>query len=276
MKTNKFFILCFGAGLILAGCNNQEAQKEDKVGDFAKTFAQFVSQNQKDSLLQYYPEAATADSLALTYVADSITVTPGATEGTYTITFNPNASLTATVDSLGNITVTESTGLFAYPAERLALAQQTGQWLEGANDVAQAERMNDADFTAYLEKKSKVSTAGMISVGKFVVTKEWEGPGDTGSGYNTLTNNTDQPIKGTDYVVIERIETPMGDPLGNSTSPGKDIPAHGSVKFTNTFDGHSFTEVTGVKMQISDADLKARNTPSYKGTEYEEYLKTKK
>lgn len=86
---------------------------EKEVAKFAADFATKVSKNQKNSLLEVWPDVAKADSLALTFNADSIAVEPTQTEGQFKVNFG-NADMIVTVAEDGKMTVGEAKGLFAW------------------------------------------------------------------------------------------------------------------------------------------------------------------
>ena len=96
---------------------------------FATDFATLVSHNQKDSLLAVWPDVAKADSLALTFNADSISVEETETTGTFKVKLGPNKELLVTRAEEGNMSVGETHGLFAWPEEKLLFAKN---WLGGA------------------------------------------------------------------------------------------------------------------------------------------------
>ena len=69
--------------LTIASCGSDVEQ----VKIFAIDVANKVSKNHKDSVVMLYPEAAKADSLALSFIADSVVVAPADSVDTYVVDF---------------------------------------------------------------------------------------------------------------------------------------------------------------------------------------------
>lgn len=71
----KLQLICASA-IVLTLAGSCSDGNEKAVRDFATDFATKVQNHQTDSLAAIYPGIEAADSIALTLVADSITVTP--------------------------------------------------------------------------------------------------------------------------------------------------------------------------------------------------------
>lgn len=270
MKKGILFFLV-ALALTATSCNSKSAEEEVK--NFGQHFVSKIAANQLDSLKACYPDIVKADSIA-TLKGDSISVVKES-DGLYTLTLAPNVTLKVTRGDDGVIKVNSSKGLFSYPTGKLDMAKKTGLWEESLQDAELADRMDDEDFFKYLS--DKVSVDKILTVDKkFHVTKEIMFMMDSGSGYYTIKNNTDQKINGSDYSIILNYVYIGGGMESNTRDiePGKDIAPNGTVKIVKPYTGHDFIELNGVKMNIPQEELAARFL-KYTGTEYKDYLKTK-
>ena len=255
----------------------KSATPEEQVKQFAINFAEKVSKNQKDSLTAIWPDVVKADSLALAFAADSISVEPTQTAGQYKVNFG-NADMLVTMAEDGKMTVDETHGLFAYPAEDIDFAKKTGQWKDGLNDLEQAERMGDKDFKAWVTTDFSKKIQGALTVGRQLKTiKDIEYMMDSGIMAAIIHNNSDIAFSASDYNVVFRycdLHDMMTERYSFETKPGKDIPANGTVQVACDFTGRYFPQSASVKMKLSNEQLAAKYFKPT-GNEYEEYLKTK-
>ena len=105
---------------ILCSCNIVGLGDEDSaVKDFAIDVATKVSKNQKDSVVMLYPDAAKADSLALSFIADSIRVEPADSTGMYVVDLGKGKEFTIEKKGEDSLVVTKSKGLFVFPEDDL-------------------------------------------------------------------------------------------------------------------------------------------------------------
>lgn len=260
-------------GISMASCH--KTKPEDEVKSYAKYFVEKVNANQVDSLVATYPDIAKADSL-ISINSDAIIVTDGDMAREYEVTLAKGVTLTVNRADDGTITVTESKGLFAFPADKTEIAKKTGLWEADLSDATVADRMKDEDFFNYLNKKANTSQIITISKGS--------------RGY-ILTNTTSQPISAGDYRIQVRTEEPTYIPGTSaidewvkkiSYEPGKNIEPNGTAQYYGTYEVYSYMmgqttnekEVTGIKWNLTPEQLKERFA-SYNGNEYKEYLKTK-
>ena len=187
-------------------------------------------------------------------------------------------SLKVGFDEEGNISVAESQGLFAFPTDKVEIAKKTGMANDSISDKDLADRMKDNDFFEYINKQVEEKKNSILSyTKKITVTKSPKYMMDSGSGYYTITNNSDKDIKGSDYSLIFKY-TYIGMGIMSSNirmEKGKDIPAKGSVRIPKTFSGHDGVALNGIKFNIPEEELLANYIP-FTGKEYQEYLDSKK
>lgn len=286
MKVRQILLLAAVGGLFLSSCSHdKKATPEDEVRRYGKYFVEKLSANQLDSLKSSYPDLSAADSV-MKIQSDTILVADKGS-GKYDVTLAEGITLKVSRADDGKISVTESHGLFAFPADKLATAKKTGLWDASLTDKQLSERMKDDGFFAYI--KSKQPSAGnIITIGKFVSQSDGFG----GTGYYTLTNNSDVAISGTDYTISVVSTYPTYEPEApnavadwvtkKSSEPGKDIAPKGSVKITSeivhTFAGGDIgpeKELKGIQWKLSPEQLQEKFA-SFTGKEYQEYLNTKK
>lgn len=254
----------------------KSASPEEQVKQFAINFAEKVSKNQKDSLTAIWLDVVKADSLALAFTADSIGVEPTQTAGKYKVNFG-NADMLVSVAEDGKMTVGETHGLFAWPAEDIEFAKKTGQWKDGLNDPEQAERMGDKEFkTLVTADFSKKMQDALKAEKKIIMIKDQVNPPEPGIMAAIIRNNSDIDISGTDYQVIFKISTSYAgmEDISNKENPGKDISAKDTVQVTCYWGLHNQPIEARVKMKLSNEQLFNKYFKAT-GNEYEDYLKTK-
>ena len=260
----------------LASCDNP--MKEAR--QFAEEFSTAVTAGDTTALYRIYPDAAKADSLALSYVADSLQLEPSATCDTLLIKFSPDVSVTAVKDGEGKFRVISSHGLFAYPAERLAYAKSTGQFADSLDDISNAERIADKGFDDFLAQKMKSQLNGALKIVSSTKGDFAEGEG----GYRepmsltvTIENSSEISIPGNAYRIIVTTSEWDADYMGDVTKThplaGKDIKPgeKQSFKYKHPYVGAQF--YSKIQMLNTGGDLVSGYTP--KGNEYAEYLSSK-
>ena len=277
-KINSVFLfsLTVAGCLIMASCGGKSVSPEDEVRNYSKYFIDKISENKTDSLEDSYPDILKADSI-VPIESDSILVVEK-TPGQYVVTLTEGVTLLVERSKNGDIWVSESKGLFTFPSDKMELAKKTGMWDDNLNDVQLNERMRDEDFFKYLNERSKSLVKSIISVDrKPHITKYADYWYEEWRGYYNLSNNTDYPIKGSDYSVIEKWEWEAQGRYDHGTNynPGKDIAPHSTIKYPVGGSGRSNSKIVGVKMKIPQEELVARFAP-FTGNEYHEYLDSKK
>lgn len=265
------------AAIALALASSCSDGKEKAVRDFATDFATKVQNHQTDSLTAVYPGIEMADSIALDFVADSLSVSPTETEGTYNVTLGNGASIVVRTAEDGTMTVASSKGIFKYPASTIAFAQKVGGIKPGASltDVQLAEVIGNLEsLSADLFDKYVASRKYAVTNGGFRTTKEPMFGMDEGKGYYILKNNSDQPIKADEYEItwLDEWMDAAGQTTKRRITPGLDIPANGTANYGISFSWHGGPSIKAITMKIPSKEQFFENfTPT--GNEYDEFIK---
>lgn len=262
--------------------NEISEESNEVVIDFVKDFARKIASGDNQDLNTAYPAITTETSFE-PLESDSVTVNSTG-PGQFDVILANGATLKVTRSTTGNITVTDSKGLFKFPDDKVKIAKQTGMWDDNLSDVQMLERMNDEGFFKYVKNKTKAPSK-IVSLGKYI-----EGPPTGGSSFfgdQVIVNNTNVPVDGKDYVIVYRVAGWYGDyglPNKNGEEagewtenrPGKPIPANGSIKITTGGHGAFGEQIIGVKMKLSSEKIREKYGQPLTGNEYQEYLQTKK
>lgn len=274
---NKKLTLILSAAAVAACMSLTSCGGNKDVENFAVDFGNKVAANKLDSVRMLYPAAAEADSLALTFAADSISVEPMEKDGEFKVTYANGKYIIVNRAEDGTITVKESTGLFAYPKEGMDFATQVGGLKPGLSDVKVAEVMaNMPGLKTKLYEDYIATLKNALVVGKLKITKQIAFMMDEGHGYYPLTNTTDQPIAAKDYTLNFRASwiNMMSEGSRSYSEKGKkDIPAKGTIQVPVSFSGRSGVELMSATVAKPTMEEFLSN---YKptGKEYEEYAKT--
>ena len=272
MKQKTFLLASVVA--LLTACNAGSGDPNADVKEFANRFANYVTNHQNDSVRTFYADAEKADSLALTFIADSIKVTETETPGIFLVKYNDAADITLTKGQDGKMTVNASHGIFAYPAEALEFARATGLWEARLSDADLASRMADKNFKPWLIKKHIKTSAQKFKVvgSPRVISSSGTSMSDMAVTVGvTVQSQSDQPISGTDYKVHFRGVDLR--PFGGSftwSENGKDIPPHGSVTITTQSSPYAEVKSAFVNTTLSE---EAHFNKYFKatGNEWKEY-----
>lgn len=259
--------------LMATSCNDT---RQNQVKAFADNFAQHVSNNERDSIIHYYPAAEYAQEFAVEYHADSITVAATDTDNVYLVNLGNGATMTATLTPEGTVTVTETFGLFRFPEEKLEFARKTGAVKPGINDERLAKTMITVDnmatelFNNYVEtRKNAIKNLG------HTITKDTYFMMDEGRGYYTLKNTTDQPIAAGDYSItwVDSWINMGGQGSKKRIEQGKkEIPANGTITIPFIFSGRGGSKLKAVTVNTPSQESFFKNyTPT--GHEYADYVK---
>ena len=265
----KKLLLAFIPFMTLCACSGKKTTPEEEVRNYGKYFVEKITANQLDSLTTSYPDIANADSI-VPVLSDTILVVE-TSPGQYNVTLTEGITLKVNRSDDGNISVTESKGLFAFPTDKVDIAKKTGMWDDKLSDAQLNERMKDEEFFKYIKDQIKNKTSNILTVGKYVDTSDPDANGRF--GYNTLKNNSDVDIDPSDYSMIY-YEFDF-DKQEYKTRSGKPIPAHGSIRIESsggTLFGEYFEKI---KWNLSEEQKVEKFTP-YTGKEYQEYLNSKK
>lgn len=211
MKNRKlFYIVVFTGllGIIASSCIRRKSSQEDQVRNYGKYFIEKVSENELDSLISSYPEIEKADSL-VSIQSDTIYVEKMETPGEFEVTLADGVTLKVERDEDGEITVINSKGLFAFPAETYRLAKESGMLSDDPSDATVSERLKDKEYFSWLKKKTSAKnvislTPGSISYNSKMgyddydyYTRQYQAVETV-----TVTNNTSVDISGSDYSVV--------------------------------------------------------------------------
>ena len=279
MKRN-VFICTVMALLMLSSCDNGEKA----ITDYALQFAKAVANGDSAQIVKMYPDAALADSLALSFVEDSIKIERNENDASILIHYTPEIWVKVLKDENDSIRVVSSKGLFAYPATQLEIAKKTGQYSDSLDDKGNAERIVDKLFLEYLVNNAKDKIKESL---KIVSTKGCDyGEGEGGmmepSGFiATVENQSDVLIEGKAYKVVIASSGyyiddffRVRDVIDYHPLAGKDIKPGEKIPFTYRGNEVGVSFKANIQVQDIGNDLLA----SYKttGHEYEEYLASKK
>ena len=190
-------LLMFATGIMLVACT--ENKDLEAVKQFANDFASKVRNNQVDSIRALYPDAVLCDSFALKFVADDIDVKKTDKDDKYIIHLGEGISFTVKKDEEGNMNITESHGLFAYPNETMDIARGVGIWEDELTDAQFAERVNDNDFKDFLSEKAMSDFTQKIEAKE--VSYTWATDKSIDKVFVTLKNLSDFDLKKSDYKI---------------------------------------------------------------------------
>lgn len=264
MRKLSLSILVTGLALVgsvaMGSCNGSEEKTNDNEAlEFANRFAEFVQNGQLDSIKAYYPDATLGDSLIA--MADSTATAPGkitldnikANEAadTFQVTTDFMGAFTLVRDADGSFKVAATRGLMHWPEDQRKLAQKLGQFDLALTDAENAGRMADTEFRAILVK----AFADYLNNNVYS-DKEWAFQGDAyvedSNTYATIVvhNKTNKAIAGSDYHLQYKLMTHyFGGGVGSETmtAAGKEIPASGSVTFSEDY-GFQYCPSGGAKI----------------------------
>lgn len=274
----KLTTFAFAAAAILLTATSCSNAGEKKVKAFADNFAKHVSEDNRDSIIYYYPAAEFANDFAIGYKPDSITVKSTDKENVYLVNLGDGATMTVTLSPEDKITINESHGLFSFPDSKLDFARKTGAIRDGINDARLAQTMLIVDnmatelFNNYVEtRKNAIKNLGAT------ITKDIDLMLDEGRGYYTLKNTSDQPIAAGDYSItwvkewyyigMEKEATEKYIEQGK-----KDIPANGTITVPFLYSGHVDNSITAITVNTpTQEDFFKNYKPT--GQEFAAYVK---
>lgn len=265
----------------LVSCNGLGGTSDaDQVKEFVTKFVKFVADNNVDSVKAMYNGLDGLDVNFAQISEEMVVEEDSSNPGTYTVKVG-EVELTVTRAQDGTMSITDSHGLFTYDPQKLDFARKTGQFKDGLGDIEQAKRMNDEGFEEYLLNKinSKIK-GGLKIIGHETYGDEYyEGEWMSAKGIVfTVKNNLDVDVPGSAYSVIYKSGY-WGDMSTAQTEviPGKDIAPQGTVTVRSTRLGPDMEsdDKWSVSMKsLSPEQLIGSYVPT--GTEFEEYLSTKK
>ena len=261
----------------------------DKYADvkqFMTDLSAAIEKNDTAAIQKMYPDAAKADSLVLAFDAEKAQIVAN-DDGSFKIDLGEGKYITILKNEGDDgMKVKSSYGLFAYPEQQLAFAKKTGQFVDSLDDISNAERLADKEFTDFLNLKIKSqqdNALKVVSVKKGDFVEGLGGPefGNVCATSVTVTieNTTDKTIPGNAYRVIMTIHEYDEEFVGwdfNRTYPynGKDIKPGEKQSFK--YQSKNLTIESGkakIQMLNTGEDLVSDYTPT--GNEYAEYLSSK-
>ncbi len=257
--------------LLLLSCSGNG---EKAVRDYALQFAKAVSSGDSSSVVKMYPDAALADSLALSFVEDSLKIESNEKGDSILIHYTSDIWVRALKDENDSLRIISSRGLFVYNADVMEFANSTGQFNSSLTDLENAERMNDKEFKPWLIKKHiKTAAEKFKVVGKPRVLYGEPAMSTTVTWEVTVKSTSDQPISGADYKVYFKGENKT-EPI-NWSENGEDVPPKGSVNIMTLGGMWTLVNSAYVNTTLSEeAYFNKYFKPT--GKEYEEFLAERK
>ena len=267
-----------GAAIWIPIHHHNEKLPEEKVRIFGSYFVEKVLSGQLDSIKAFYPEISMADSI-VPLKLDTIKVMEIA-PGQYDVTLAEGVKLKINRSEEGNITVSESKGLFAYPADKIGIAKKTGMWEDNLTDAQLNERLRDEDFFKFIKKSKTVNDKKVISVGQVQPNdKNIESCGFC-DGHLIITNQTDVFISGDDYELVNKVgyqgqATDYDDGYSEfgSYEKGKDLEPYGKARYEAEWGFRVYNNYR-IKWKLTKEQLQEKFAP-FTGNEYQEYLDSK-
>lgn len=263
--------ICMTA-LTLSSCNS----KEKKVREFTDRFAGFVEDNERDSILAYYPKAELIDTLSLDYDPADLKIEKGEKDGQFIVNFGDDKNMTVKVSDTGKIKIVESNGLIKVSKAKLKFAKATGAMKNVKNDADLAKHLIIVDnlstelFNKYVEKHKNA----VVNLGYTTTYSPMYGM-EEGKGYYTLRNNSDEDLTPDDYNITWSSEWMYAgmDNQGSKTEvkPGVAIKAHGTAQIPSSFTWHYSEDIKAITMRTPSQDeFFEKYQPT--GDEYADYV----
>ena len=145
------------ATVMASGCSDKKTQ------DFADRVADFVKANSVDSLASVYPEAK-FDSIAFSGDFEAIELKKTDVDGVTRACFGDIAYIDIEQDENGALKIIKSSGIVAFPQDKLDLAIKTGMVNDSISDVEKANRMSDAGFFSWLAERQSAELDNIITI----------------------------------------------------------------------------------------------------------------
>lgn len=243
-------ILC-----VICSCASNKSIK------MAKEFCNAIQIQDKEVILQLYPESLQSDSLVLP--TSDLKFNAKTVEGKSVVELTDGCYLVMEKDSDGGLKIVDSKGLFFFSPERIDFGSRTG-WIDaGMTDQEIAERFNDSGFIYFLVGKFKEG----LSVKS--VNSSYDGLVCDRFWTTTIVNNTGVDIDGSDYSISFKPEVSFDTPFPKQSS-GEDIKNGASLSFTYPASMEEGKVVGIIEFSISDTDILSKYVKPT-GNEYEQY-----
>ncbi len=279
MKTNKSIILLLTLSIVLF--NSCDSNK-GKVKDLADQFVTAYNEADKASIIDLFPTFKSYDNLSISGTigqGDDISVEKN-DSGIYIATINEQKQqqLLFSVDSIGNIYVKDTYGIFRLDSTANELALKSGVPVKKLSDTEIAKLMNpEGDFINDL-KQTKNTDFLISNNGGY----SWS---RTSSGFTmnmnfTIRNNSSQTVNGKDYyIIITPKQRSTGNTYNTKTVDGVDISAN-EIREFNVNEPSLYNIASQRDLQYS-IEVKYRsesilafllNYGDFQGNEYEDFL----
>lgn len=286
MKHMKTFFQVTMVALAIVAFSSCGTKENEAVRHFAAQVSYAIAENDTALLAKLYPNAMKIDSLIAPDTTDISVVALG--DSAYTVTYGNDSiylNVSTSIDS--QYVVNESHGLLGIPNNVNGVALKTG-WIDPKlNDVENGERLEDKEFLSYIENiwKDSLNKALTAKGGK-----SSGGPDESLPVSIKVHNNTNKTIKASDYKLFVQgssvsyymkwgEEYKVDGYKTSKTMPGKEIAPNGSVVFVYNVPTlgsivGDYARATGTVVWDKSILEEARNNYKFKGTEYDDYLKT--
>ena len=283
MKVCKMIALAFVA-IALSSCD----ENVKKVEEVTKQFVEGVNTKDKVLIYEMYPNSRNFSNLQFpdTIKVEGLKVEFDETDSVYLAKLNDKQTLVCIIDSAG-IKISDSYNVLKLDSTCYDLAAKTGFPVKQMSDMTVGKMFSDeGDFMFFLQGKYPSVVFGNLSS-----TPSYYSWGrNNGSWFmifeSTVTNNSENPVKGEDYFVeISYFRGDTGTSLGSTDiEKGVDLaPGESFVYKTNhpaffQYNPNNGSVGCGVTWRI---DIKFKNASkavmlskygSFTGKEYEEYL----
>ena len=294
MKKGFISVLILTIGMIcLAGCGKI---KENKVRQFAETFAGYAAANSIDSVKAVYPTAKFGAVAPLS--KDSIEISDKEKGKPVTVKYGADKWIEVEENEDGSFTVINSKGVASFPEADLKIAKGTGMMAQASSDNELVDMIMDTAFTDWLKDKAyeDFKSALTLTEGSSKLNSKVVYDYDFESYVTqlqskvpvTITNNTNTPISGSDYNVsytdqhwtccdVEGWQYSKKTAAGKDVGPGESV----TIELKTIFTEHGSVQTNSqprvksptISWKISKDKVFENFQP--KGTEYQEYKATK-
>lgn len=295
MKKGFISVLILTIGMIcMAGCGKI---KENKVRQFAETFAGYAAANSIDSVKAVYPTAKFGAVAPLS--KDSIEISDKE-EKFITVKYGADKWIEVEENEDGSFTVINSKGVASFPEENMKIAKGTGMMAQASSDNELVDMIMDTAFTEWLKDKAYEDFKSALTLtegpSKLNSKEMWDDYGDWSTFKQaslpvTVTNNSNVPISASDYSIsytdqhwnccdIEGWGYTKKTAKGKDLQPGESTTITLTTIYTQFWNGSSGSG--GIQPRVKSPTIswkiskdKVFENFKPKGTEYQEYKATK-
>lgn len=280
MRTNRLILILT---VIVAGMMASCDSYKGKVEDLATQFVTAYNEGDKAAVYDIWPEVKTLENLSISGTigdGNDVSVEKDDSTGNYIATISElkKQRLVFSVDSTGNVGITDAYGVFRLDSIASEVALKAGVPLKKLSDVTLSNLMNpNSDFVNDL-KLEKGTNNLWANYGAY----SW---GHNSSGYYAsmdfnVRNNSSHLVKGSDYfLVVTPKRESTGETYNTKTVDGIDI-APGEIREFNV-SAPSFYSFASKRDLSYKVEIKYRtesilafllNYSTFEGNEYEDYM----